>query len=349
MVRRTLEDRGFMNKYFLSICIPSYNRPDELYRLLKSIDCRFNTDIQIVICEDKSPKRLEVRNKVEEYKTTSIYDVKYIENEINKGYDGNIRSVIEAADGEYIVLMGDDDLFISGKLDLLVSFLKGHSDIGYVLRSYRNNYINGDIEYYRYYDEHKFFEPGYNAYVELYRKSVFVSGFTFKRELVKNIQTDEFDGTLLYQLYIQAEICMNYPSAYFNEPLTEAYEGGDFYFGSSEAEKELYVPNKHTVKGEVHFISSFFKITKYMDAKYGIKSTEAILKDMSKYSFPMLALISENGRRDLTDYYRELEKMGFGCTRYFKFYYLAISFFGAKFCKNGIRMIKKILGKTPQL
>ena len=45
---------------FLSICIPSYNRPQQLGELLASVDCN-PTDIEIVICEDLAPKRLEVR------------------------------------------------------------------------------------------------------------------------------------------------------------------------------------------------------------------------------------------------------------------------------------------------
>lgn len=45
----------------LSICITSYNRPNELYRCLKSIDVSNISDIEVVISEDKSPKREEIR------------------------------------------------------------------------------------------------------------------------------------------------------------------------------------------------------------------------------------------------------------------------------------------------
>lgn len=338
-----------MSEYFISICIPSYNRPNELLRLLRSIDCDEKHGIQIVICEDKAPKRIEVREVIDIYKAETRYDVKYIENQINKGYDGNIRGFLSQADGVFIILMGDDDLFIPGQLDKLIGFLHQHQDLGYVLRSYRNHYRNGDTEYYRYYQDTKFFTPSEETYTELYRKSVFVSGFTFKRALVVDTETSRFDGTLLYQLYIQAEICLNYPSAYYNEPITEAYEGGEFFFGSSEKERELYTPNKHTVQGEVKFVSNFFEITKFIDEKYGTHSTETVMKDMSKYSFPMLALISENGKRDLRLYYRELKKMGFGCTKYFNLYYVALLIAGSNVCRKMIRVIKKIYGRTPRL
>ena len=67
-----------METPFLSICIPSYNRPQTLLRLLRTIDTKAK-DVQIVICEDKAPKRLEVRAAVEEFKKETSYDVKYIE------------------------------------------------------------------------------------------------------------------------------------------------------------------------------------------------------------------------------------------------------------------------------
>lgn len=338
-----------MGKYLISVCIPSYNRPLELGMLLRSIDCNPKWGVQIVICEDNSPKRLEIRKEVELYQKESNYDVKYIENIYNLGYDGNIRELIKKSDGDYIVYMGDDDQFITGKLNKLCEFIKENNQLGYILRSYRNNYKNGEIEYYRYYIGNTFFEAGEKAYIDLFRKSVFISGFTFKRELAIPTLTDIFDGTLLYQLYVQAEICLNYPSAYFDEPITQANEGGQFYFGNSVSEKKLYTPNKHTVTGETNFISSFFKITEFIDRKYNINSTIKIKNDMSKYSFPMLALVSENGKSDLKEYYRQLKKLGFGCTKFFKFYYYSLIILGPIICRKLIRIIKKVIGRTPQL
>ena len=43
-------------KPIVSICIPSFNRPDQLIELLRSVDCN-PTKIEIIICEDYSQKR----------------------------------------------------------------------------------------------------------------------------------------------------------------------------------------------------------------------------------------------------------------------------------------------------
>lgn len=335
-----------MDEVFVSICVPSYNRPKELLRLLRTIDCD-PKDVQIVICEDHAPKRLEVRESVDAYRREFVYQIKYIENEVNKGYDWNIRDFITCADGEYIIYMGDDDGFVPHALDKFIAFLKQHRELGYILRCSRDQ-STGELT--RYFPETRFFEPGPNSYQVLYRKSVFISGFTFKREWAREYMTDRFDGTLLYQLYIMAEICMKHPSAYFNEPITEALPGQkEFYFGTSEKEKGFYEPNKISVRGSTIFISSFLKITRYMDEKYNLGSTRYVQRDMSKYSYPILAYLMALGRLEMLKFAKELYKIGLGVTPYFYIYIIGLYVFGEDFCDKVILVLKKTLGHTPQL
>lgn len=331
---------------FVSICIPSYNRPKELLRLLRTIDCD-PQEVQIVICEDHAPKRLDVRKNVDAYKKESVYQVKYIENEVNKGYDWNIRDFITCAEGEYIIYMGDDDGFVPHALDKLIAFLKQHHELGYVLRCTRNQ-CTGEER--RYFPETRFFKPGVDTYQLLYRKSVIISGFTFKRRWAREYMTDRFDGSLLYQLYIMAEICLKHPSAYFNEPITESLPGQtEFYFGTSEKEKGFYEPNKISVRGSTNFIASFLKITRYMDVKYSLESTRYVQRDMSKYSYPILSYLMNRSRLEMVKFAKELYKIGLGGTIYFYIYIIGLLVFGEKFCDKVILLLKKKLGYTPQL
>ena len=72
---------------YLSICIPSYNRPLELRRLLDSVDSvQYADEIEIVIQEDHAQAQ-------------AGFQVVYRENETNCGYDKNLRTVAEAARG----------------------------------------------------------------------------------------------------------------------------------------------------------------------------------------------------------------------------------------------------------
>lgn len=339
-----------MKKPFISICIPSYNRPQELSRLLKSINASNPKDIEIVICEDKSPKRKEIKSEVEKFKKSANYAVVYKENRQNLGYDGNLKELIRNASGDWIVFMGDDDEFVSGALDKLIDFLRQNPDLGYVLRSYESVHLNGKIEKFRYYNDNHFFEPGLASFVALFRKSVFISGFTIRRPAVTDFLIDDFDGTLLFQLYLAAEVCLRHRAAYFDVVLTRQYEKElRPFFGTAGAEKNLYTPGAVTMKNSLNFLKGFFKITAYLDRKYNFNSTKIIKKDMSKYFYPALAIQRNKGIKFFFKYVFELNRLGFNITFYYYLYVIFLVLFGKRICDEGIRIIKNILGKTPKL
>lgn len=339
-----------MKQPLISICILSYNRPHTLDRLLQSVDANEHEEVEIVVCEDKSPKREEVKNVVDTYKKNSPFSVVYCENEKNLGFDGNVRECIKRSSGSWVVFMGDDDAFIPGALQKLISFIRIHDELGYILRSYRMVYENGPTELFRYYSGNIFFDPGERSYFELFRKSVFISGFTIKRELAMPHLIDIFDGTLLFQLYLVAEVLLKYPSAYFDEPLTEQYERElSPFFGNSEAEKKLYTPGTVTVENSINFMTGFSKITEYVDKKYNLKSTAFIKKDISKYSYPILSIQRERGIKVFLSYVGKLNKLGFNVTPYYYIYVLSLVLFGKKFCDGAIKLIKSVLGRTPKL
>ena len=92
-------------------------------------------------------------------KVANAFNLKYSENVNNLGHGGNFRECIKNADGEYIVFMGDDDMFIPGKIDFYCNFIENNLDSGYILRSSRQLLQNGDYEYFKYYSSDKTFPP----------------------------------------------------------------------------------------------------------------------------------------------------------------------------------------------
>ena len=81
----------------LSICVPSFNRPEGIQTLLQSVDGDHKR-IEIVIAEDHAPRREEVRAVVRRFQENSPYQVLYHENDTNLGYDANLRGLIEQAE-----------------------------------------------------------------------------------------------------------------------------------------------------------------------------------------------------------------------------------------------------------
>jgi glycosyltransferase involved in cell wall biosynthesis len=297
-----------------------------------------------------SPRRNEIRDKVAQYTREANNAVRYYENADNYGYDRNLRELIGKACGHYIVFMGDDDWFVPGGLDKFMRFLKAQNELGYILKSHVLIHKDGTHEPFRYYSKSKYFESGEEAYLTLFRKSVFISGFTFKREYGTNYLVDDFDGTLLFQLYLLAEITLKYPSAFCDIPLTVQEKGGTPYFGASEVERSLYTPNSITVDNSVNFMKGFFKITEYMDAKYGLKSTQHIRKELSKYSYPILSIQRKRGIPAFLRYAKRLRsEIRINNSLYYYIYLIGLLFCGEDICDRIIISIKRSLGRTPEL
>ena len=338
-----------MNKKLVSICIPSYNRPAELRRLLDSIDTKRIQDVEIVICEDKAPARVEVRAQVEDFINKTVYEVKYIENEKNCGYDKNLRNLINNASGEFILFMGDDDLFVEGALDQFMEFIETHKHCGYILRSYRNNYKDGTVEDFRYFPTDKEFNASKETYITMFGMSVFISGFTIRRDCAKEFESDLFDSSLLYQMYLLAETCYKYPSAYSRIIITQAIEGGVPYFGSSESEKGIYTPGTITVDNSINFMTWYNKLIDYIAREHNDDSNIIIRKDMSKYSYPVLAIQRKKGIKEFTRYAKRLKSLGQGDSVYFYIYYVGLVLFGEKICSKVIRFLKQVIGHRPAL
>lgn len=339
-----------MEDYLLSICIPSFNRPIELERLLKSIDIKSKQEIQVVICEDNSPLRNIIRKTVLEFRSQSQIEIKYIENISNFGYDKNLRELILNANGQYVLFMGDDDMFVPYALDKYLHKLKENKQSGYILRSYRNIYKNGEVEDFRYFKGDKNFTSGIETYINLFNKSVFISGFCVKRTLSIPFMTDSLDGSLLFQLYLLAEICIRYQSSYFDFPLTQAIEGNSVpMFGCSDAEKDFYSPGSITIENSINFLKKYIEVIEFIDYKNNIQTKDIMLKIMSKYSYPSLAIQRGKRRNDYKIYVRELRKIGLNKSLYFEIYNLGLLILGKKGCDFIIRFIKRNLGRRPNL
>lgn len=337
---------------FVSICIPAYDRPSTLIELLNSVDESLTKDIEVVICEDKSPSRDIIRESINNFKKNSSLKIFYYENEQNLGYDSNLRELIKKSSGEYIIFMGDDDSFIKENLKIFIGFLKSNKRLGYILKSYIQIYENRMKENFNYFGETIFFPKGIDSYKLLFRRSVLISGFCFKRKYSLPFLISDFDGTLLFQLYLLAEICINHPSAYFHTPLTviSKHKRHKPMFGSSNNEKAFYTPGDITIENSINFMKGFFKISGYIDSKYNAKSTAFLRTEISKYSYPILAVQRKNGIKNFIRYNKILRKeIGINSTIYYYLYFIALIILGENVCDFIIIGFKKILGKTPRL
>ena len=99
------------NKYKLSICIPTYNRSKSLNNLLTSIVAAskdFNFSFQVCISDNDSDDNTEIVINNFQNKLPLVYS----KNIRNLGLAQNIINAADLAKGEWVWLIGDDDILL---------------------------------------------------------------------------------------------------------------------------------------------------------------------------------------------------------------------------------------------
>ena len=64
----------------LTICVPAFNRVDNLKELLDSVFHQEKRCFEVLICEDNSPERKMISKVVAEYQRLYQTHVRYVEN-----------------------------------------------------------------------------------------------------------------------------------------------------------------------------------------------------------------------------------------------------------------------------
>jgi len=114
----------------LSICIPTYNRAELLENCLQSIisnvtSARF--DYEVCVSDNCSgDKTEEVVCRAQE----NIV-IKYNKNKSNLGRVRNYLNVVDMAEGEFIWLVGDDDLLMPLAIEKVVALLNKHESVDF--------------------------------------------------------------------------------------------------------------------------------------------------------------------------------------------------------------------------
>lgn len=104
----------------LSICITTFNRAAFIGETLESILPQLTPECEVVILDGGSSDGTE--RVVSEY--LNRFDrLRYIRQEINRGFDRDCDRVVELAAGEYCWLMTDDDLLNPGAVAVLLGVL----------------------------------------------------------------------------------------------------------------------------------------------------------------------------------------------------------------------------------
>lgn len=109
------------NEKILSICVPVYNRSEDVRKLFDSIGVE--SKVEVVICDDGSTDNLI--SVLKEY--SGKIDFKYIYQE-NSGVSKAIETCYQNAQGHYVIKMDSDDEFLPNGLNIILSRIKEYKD-----------------------------------------------------------------------------------------------------------------------------------------------------------------------------------------------------------------------------
>ena len=128
----------------LTICIPTYNRPDKVRQRVIELLPQLNDYVKILIIDNASVN--PVSNVIEDL-ISGINSLKIIRNKYNIGMSANLARCIEYVDTEWLWILGDDDLVKCSAIDQIKYDIVSAADDVCCLKysSYCNNNLKDEV------------------------------------------------------------------------------------------------------------------------------------------------------------------------------------------------------------
>lgn len=331
-----------------SIAIPAYSRVDEFEELLESIYQMSLTPNEIVICEDGSKERKELSDIAKNWKLKfeqKKCNLVYVENEINLGYDGNVRKLIQLSSFKWVVLIGNDDLFLKEGLSILKEFTERNEHISMISRPFIrfNTDINKPLGLSTIDNQENIYSHSNNNSPKMiFRSCGFVGGLVINRDWALPLATDKFDGSLYYQIYLACHAFCTNGIGYLKSPTVGGRTGNPPLFGSASKESEVHIPGAYSAKGRAKMWKSVLEIAEDVGKKYSFNLVDDLRAElMIRQSFHVFEMNVGASPKKLKELKNELKKIGLFNHYIPKSLFLINLFFGNKaiIFYNSIRKI----------
>lgn len=340
-----------MSRPLLSVVIPSYNRPAQLAELLESVITQEFDSWECVVTEDRAPRRDEVIAVLESFGARSAGRIRHHLNEVNLGYDGSVRRLIELARGEFVFIMGDDDLVAPGALQVVAEAIRRHPRVGVLRGTFATFRGTPDTidQVSRYYRDEIVIPAGEAAVVAAYRRLVVMSGVVIHRDSAAAFATTRWDGTLFYQHWVAANVLVERDALFHPAILAHFRLGGVPLFGGAAAEQGLYTPGAQPPSMDVRMVASLLRIAEGVEQERGLAVAAAVRRDLGTYMYPTLRRHAHEPWRVFFRFYRDLWRLGFGSNPFFHLWFWSLATVGAARLDAALRVVRRVLGHTPDL
>jgi abequosyltransferase len=109
-----------VNRPVLTVAIPTYNRAEYLAELLSVLQKQLTSDTEVVVSDNFST------DSTEQVTNSFKGRIRVSRNARNIGADANLVSCLEQAKGQFVWLMGDDDIPCGNAVSLLLEGIAGN-------------------------------------------------------------------------------------------------------------------------------------------------------------------------------------------------------------------------------
>lgn len=301
----------------LTIGVISYNRPEELARCISSL-LPLEHGVEVIICDDKSPKIKEIKNLITPF--LDLYpQISFIENKVNLGYDRNLYNTIKLANSTHILLLGDDDMLEEGSAKNILEYLNNNNvDSGFLrFREYDPQYkfcSSDKLIYQRSYGKSRYFKNDEVVKSGSYTyNSILFSGLIFKTKSVEEVNS--FIGDFFNSIYIQVSIFVYvntiYGGHYINGPGVITGSDGESGFGLNQSAKvnEKDLVNRNSTLSKLNYHVRLLDVINKMDSITNLSISKSFSREYKIRGVKLFYNTRKNDPKQILNYFRKSMKL----------------------------------------
>ena len=190
----------------ISVCIPQYNRSAYLLKALESIRVQTHPDVEVVVADDCSTD--DTATVVPAYLEASGLRYSFFRHPRNIGYDGNLRSALAAATGDYLFILGNDDCLPEERtLANVATCIEAHGRPAVVLGNV-SDYASPNAVSTRVRATENL-GHGVELALQMFRAFSCVAGLVFERCAFHRVNTTKYDDSIYVQMFLASSIIAN--------------------------------------------------------------------------------------------------------------------------------------------